>query len=179
MGKNQHILMVYPRLNYAVDTLFADKLGRKQRDCNCLVPCKRIRYEPNLSYAQLSRVNVDTFVTSKDSNLRDQLQVILRSNLSVYYPQKLIAIISYHYFIILFLISECWKMLKFHVNVHVIFFTINLYIDSKCKKDILQYIGAFPKWKGNQWTKHHQEICKFKDYVSYFILIQKKISKNI
>ena len=30
--------------------------------CTCLVPCKRVRYEPNLSYAQLSQRNVERLI---------------------------------------------------------------------------------------------------------------------
>ena len=30
--------------------------------CTCLVPCKRIRYEPSLSYAQLSQRNVERLI---------------------------------------------------------------------------------------------------------------------
>ena len=30
--------------------------------CLCSVPCKRVRYEPNLSYAQLSRKNVERLI---------------------------------------------------------------------------------------------------------------------
>ena len=43
-------------------------------DCTCPVPCKRVRYEPNLSYAQLSRINVERLVLG-DEQSRKRLQV--------------------------------------------------------------------------------------------------------
>ena len=43
-------------------------------DCTCPVPCKRVRYEPNLSYAQLSRINLERLAL-RDEQSRKRLQV--------------------------------------------------------------------------------------------------------
>ena len=45
-------------------------------DCFCPVSCKRVRYEPNLSYAQLSRINVERLIFESDIAKRKKLQVI-------------------------------------------------------------------------------------------------------
>ena len=55
-----------PKLSSHPETDFAD--------CTCPVPCKRVRYEPNLSYAQLSRINVERLVL-RDEQSRKRLQV--------------------------------------------------------------------------------------------------------
>ena len=49
-------------------------LSLPDTDCSCPVPCKRVRYEPNLSYAQLSRINVERLVL-RDEQSRKRLQV--------------------------------------------------------------------------------------------------------
>ena len=40
----------------------SEKLSKESVRCACLVPCKRVRYEPNLSYAQLSQRNVERLI---------------------------------------------------------------------------------------------------------------------
>ena len=54
-----------------------EKMSQQFSECNCLVPCIRVRYEPNLSYAQLSRINVDRLIIDTQKE-RDQLQVWLK-----------------------------------------------------------------------------------------------------
>ena len=56
--------------------LFSDSISKKTRDCNCPVPCRRVRYDPSLSYAQLSHINVERFIVTS-AEKRNQLEVML------------------------------------------------------------------------------------------------------
>ena len=38
------------------------KLQKAEKRCACSVPCKRIKYEASLSYAQLSQLNMERIV---------------------------------------------------------------------------------------------------------------------
>ena len=51
-------------------------LSQQLNGCNCLVPCKRVRYEPNLSYAQLSRINVRKLIIGSNEK-QQQIEVRL------------------------------------------------------------------------------------------------------
>ena len=53
---------------------FLENLSQQLNECNCLVPCKRVRYEPNLSYAQLSRINVRKLIIDSEAKQR-QIEV--------------------------------------------------------------------------------------------------------
>lgn len=44
---------------------FADKMLKTTKSCNCNVPCTRVTYEPSLSYAHLSKYNIDRAVLSE------------------------------------------------------------------------------------------------------------------
>lgn len=59
-------------MNYNLTLL--EKMSKQFSECNCLVPCLRVRYEPNLSYAQLSRTNVDRLIIETKKE-REQLEV--------------------------------------------------------------------------------------------------------
>ena len=53
-----------------VSEVFSDQ----SRNCSCPVPCERVRYEPSLSYAQLSEINVVRLIAASDEK-KNQLQV--------------------------------------------------------------------------------------------------------
>ncbi len=57
-----------------------EKLSRQQVPCKCLVPCDRVRYEPSLSYAQLSDINIERLIIDSDKK-RKELQVIQKIDL--------------------------------------------------------------------------------------------------
>ncbi len=49
---------------------FVDKLHQDQSRCECPVPCYNIKYEPSMSYAQLSKFNVEKLIiTDPDSKV--------------------------------------------------------------------------------------------------------------
>ncbi len=48
----------------------SDRISRRSRNCTCLVPCRRVRYEPSLSYAQLSHINVERFIVTSEQKRR-------------------------------------------------------------------------------------------------------------
>ncbi len=56
--------------------LFSELLTRTNDDCEtpCLMPCRRSRYDPSLSYSQLSKFNVERLVV-KDNESRESLKV--------------------------------------------------------------------------------------------------------
>ncbi len=56
----------------------AENISSSPNDCGCVAPCKRERFEPSLSYAQLSRVNIERFII-QDESQKVQLQVRLTS----------------------------------------------------------------------------------------------------
>ena len=66
----------------------SDRKSGGLSDCACSVPCERVRYDVSLSSAQLSRVNVETYVVTSDQK-RTQLQVTwwLR-NIQVHFKQE-------------------------------------------------------------------------------------------
>ena len=55
---------------------FSAKLSTERTPCetSCLVPCKRVHYEPNLSYAQLSRINIERLIIDSEEK-RQKLKV--------------------------------------------------------------------------------------------------------
>ena len=61
-----------------------DKFYKSETNCTCAVPCERVVYEPKLSYAQLSHLNVERLVAGSNDQLsagsdnrHDQLTVEL------------------------------------------------------------------------------------------------------
>ena len=59
-----------------------DKFYKTESNCTCAVPRERVVYEPKLSYAQLSHLNVERLVAGSDDQLsagsdnrQDQLTV--------------------------------------------------------------------------------------------------------
>ena len=61
-------------LTDSISRYFAENVSRESTNCTCPVPCERVRYEPSLSYAQLSRINVERYVV-RDEEKRKQLEV--------------------------------------------------------------------------------------------------------
>ena len=56
--------------------VISESLRKNASDCNCPVPCHTIRYEPSLSYAQLSRQNTDrNLVPSDDRKLLIEVRI--------------------------------------------------------------------------------------------------------
>ena len=47
-------------------TSISDEIFDEEIQCDCLVPCKQIFYEPALSYAELVSENLETYVSSQD-----------------------------------------------------------------------------------------------------------------
>ena len=54
--------------------ILSEVFSDQSRNCSCAVPCERVRYEPSLSYAQLSEINVVRLVADSDEK-KTQLQV--------------------------------------------------------------------------------------------------------
>ena len=51
--------------------------------CTCNVPCKRKSYDVSLSYAQLSKYNIDRLVMNNDtkrSNIRERFQTAIEAS---------------------------------------------------------------------------------------------------
>ena len=44
-------------------------------ECDCFVPCHQTTFEPRLSHADLSRVNLEPFVLSSSTKKKEHLQV--------------------------------------------------------------------------------------------------------
>ena len=57
-----------------IPSILSDRLMSEKSDCKCRVPCKRILYKSSLSYAQLSRLNVERFVI-RDPENKQRLRV--------------------------------------------------------------------------------------------------------
>ena len=49
--------------------VITEQFYKTERNCTCAVPCERVVYEPKLSYAQLSHLNVERFVTGSINQL--------------------------------------------------------------------------------------------------------------
>ena len=52
--------------------LIPEQFYRTEKNCTCAVPCERVVYEPKLSYAQLSHLNVHRLVAGSESR-QDQM----------------------------------------------------------------------------------------------------------
>ena len=49
------------------DITFPEQFYKSETNCTCTVPCERVVYEPKLSYAQLSHLNVHRLVAGSES----------------------------------------------------------------------------------------------------------------
>ena len=49
------------------DITFPEQFYRSESNCTCAVPCERVVYEPKLSYAQLSHLNIQRFVAGSSN----------------------------------------------------------------------------------------------------------------
>ena len=59
---------------FAIYILFVEKLLQSATDvCDCIVPCKTSRYNPNLSYTHLSKMNIERLVLL-DDNEKEQVK---------------------------------------------------------------------------------------------------------
>ena len=47
--------------------IIAEQFYKRETNCTCAVPCERVVYEPKLSYAQLSHLNILRFVFESNS----------------------------------------------------------------------------------------------------------------
>ena len=72
---------------------FAGKLSQQSGECECLVPCERVRYEPNLSYAQLSQINLERLII--DSDEKAQRIEVCTIVFSFYFCSTMIYIIHF------------------------------------------------------------------------------------
>ena len=55
-------------LNYIFNP---EQFYKRESNCTCAVPCERVVYEPKLSYAQLSHLNVQRFVAGSNNQQRE------------------------------------------------------------------------------------------------------------
>ncbi len=60
-------------------TFLAENKFDEDADCKCEVPCKQVTYETDLSYADLSRVNLEPFVINNNDKL-NKLKVCHQGN---------------------------------------------------------------------------------------------------
>ena len=51
-----------------------DQFYKKETNCTCAVPCERVVYEPKLSYAQLSDLNINCLVAGSDNKQNVQVE---------------------------------------------------------------------------------------------------------
>ena len=49
------------------DIIFPEQFYKSETNCTCAVPCERVVYEPKLSYAQLSQLNIQRFVAGSNN----------------------------------------------------------------------------------------------------------------
>ena len=48
--------------NFEANVFFSDFIQTNSTNCTCPVPCSTVKYEPSLSYAELSRTNTDRYL---------------------------------------------------------------------------------------------------------------------
>ena len=60
----------------------SDVFSTNDMGCNCSLPCMRVNYEPSLSFAQLSRLNIGRLVL-QDPNEKDHVQVKFHAAMEV------------------------------------------------------------------------------------------------
>ena len=51
-----------------------EQFYKKENNCTCAVPCERVVYEPKLSYAQLSDLNINRLVAGSDNQQDMQIE---------------------------------------------------------------------------------------------------------